>query len=481
MFVILVCLFVCLLYFLRGREKTPPVVPNLLRLVWTIGTSSLADLFKEIVKLGEHTSRLGGVTKVDVKFLSLYFITSPDDVATVLYQSAEKSFFYDLIKPYVGDQLVTANVPVFKRNRPIMDLALKIDVIQQYLPTFNTYSAKLVEDLGEKVGMECDLTDIITRNILEMVAQATMGHSTTDLITDDYAAAVDRELEVLVNRVRRPWLFFDLFFNFSEEKRQQDRALEVIWGLSDRMIKLRKEEHYKRLKNEHVEKAEFRSFLDVVIQNTVTSDSELYTDIELRNLVDNIMLAAFDTSATAIEFLMMCVGSDSRVQEKVYEELNRVIVPKGRAVTQEDLPQLVYLEAVIKETLRLYPIGPIMARRASKNMKLENYTIPAGAQLVVHIWSVNRNKQLWGADADEFIPERWLDPARIPSSPVAFGTFGPGRRYCIGKTYAMHMIKIVSAHILQSYRVTADISKLELEFVVLLKPVAGRSMRIERR
>ena len=60
-------------------------------------------------------------------------------------------------------------------------------------------------------------------------------------------------------------------------------------------------------------------------------------------------------------------------------------------------------------------------------------TIPAGSSVLVHIWSINRNKEYWGSDADEFKPERWLSTDTIPSHKAAFATFSPGSRGCVGK------------------------------------------------
>ncbi|CAH2217774.1 jg23711 [Pararge aegeria aegeria] len=97
-----------------------------------------------------------------------------------------------------------------------------------------------------------------------------------------------------------------------------------------------------------------------------------------------------------------------------------------------------------------------------------------------HIWALNRNKEYWGPDADEFKPERWLDGS-APKHPAAFASFSPGRRNCIGKSFAMAMLKITLTHVIRGFHITADDKKLELEFVVLLKPVAGHLMTLRLR
>ncbi|VVC90281.1 unnamed protein product [Leptidea sinapis] len=150
-------------------------------------------------------------------------------------------------------------------------------------------------------------------------------------------------------------------------------------------------------------------------------------------------------------------------------------------LTKEDLSSLTYLEAVIKETIRLYPIGPVIARHSDKKVQLKNFELPSGVPVVVHVWSINRNPEVWGPDADQFRPERWLDPNSIPSNPAAFASFGPGRRNCIGKSYSIMLMKTVLSHFVYNYKITSDHTKLQFELVVMLKPYSGHLVKIEKR
>lgn len=113
--------------------------------------------------------------------------------------------------------------------------------------------------------------------------------------------------------------------------------------------------------------------------------------------------------------LLMALHPD--VQEKLYEELQTVFESADEEVTEEKLKQLIYLEMVIKESMRFWQSVPFFARYLNKDMELDGYTIPAGSHFVVPIIHIHRDKKIWGNDAHEFKPERFLPEsfAKVPS------------------------------------------------------------------
>lgn len=137
-----------------------------------------------------------------------------------------------------------------------------------------------------------------------------------------------------------------------------------------------------------------------------------------------------------------------------------------------------YLTAVCNEILRLYPPAPGMSRVSARQTKLGDITVPSGIVLHLHPWSINRSRELWGADAAEFKPDRWLrkDEAR---NAHAFLTFLHGPRSCIGQSFARLEMKVFLA---------ALVSRLEFEDldpdrpieaagVALVKPKGGLRIR----
>lgn len=95
------------------------------------------------------------------------------------------------------------------------------------------------------------------------------------------------------------------------------------------------------------------------------------------------------------------------VQQKVVAELRKLFTSVNDPIDFETLNHLPYLEMVIKETMRLFPVAAFTLRTANENFELQEYTIPAGANLFLSIFTLHRDKAYWGDDADLFIPERF--------------------------------------------------------------------------
>lgn len=197
-----------------------------------------------------------------------------------------------------------------------------------------------------------------------------------------------------------------------------------------------------------------------------------------------IVFAGFETTANALTFTLWLLARNQRVQSKLRLELQQQMAKVERlANTQTDQQQQqqqqdqasigdlkltelatggAYLEMVINESLRLYPPVPgLSCRQASTECKLSNgMTIEKGVNVVPSVFTIHRDKSIWGEDANSFRPERFemLDDAQLNSA--MFMPFGLGPRNCIGKAVAMHEMKIA-------------IGRLVLDYSI--EPVAGKT------
>lgn len=112
-----------------------------------------------------------------------------------------------------------------------------------------------------------------------------------------------------------------------------------------------------------------------------------------------------------------------RVQKKVVHELREVFSTADAPIDNEILNKLSYLEMVIKETMRLFPVAAFTLRTASENFELNKYTIPAGANIFLSIFTLHRDKRFWGDNAEIFTPERF-EPEQIKGvHPYAYVPF----------------------------------------------------------
>ncbi|GLT45179.1 hypothetical protein SLA2020_190310 [Shorea laevis] len=195
---------------------------------------------------------------------------------------------------------------------------------------------------------------------------------------------------------------------------------------------------------------------------------------EIKALFMDIVVAATDTTSTTVEWAMTEMLQHPEKMKRACEELDEV-VGKQSIVEEFHLPKLIYLEAFLKETLRLHPPLPFLVpHRPSKSCYVAGYTIPEGSRILVNIWALQRDSHVW-KNSDDFEPERFLkEPGNgdYHGNIFNFLPFGSGRRICAGIPLAVKMTKYVLATLLHSFEwkkpeeVELDISE---KFGIVLK------------
>ena len=160
--------------------------------------------------------------------------------------------------------------------------------------------------------------------------------------------------------------------------------------------------------------------------------------------------AGSDTSSTTVEWAMTELIKSPESMEKVCEELAREI--SDNLIKVSDLPQLPYLQACLKETMRLHPPAPfLLPRRASVSCEVMNYTIPKNSQIWVNIWAIGRDPMNW-EDPLVFKPERFLNSTvDFKGNNLQFIPFGAGRRICPGLPMAARMLPLVLASLIHFF------------------------------
>ena len=162
--------------------------------------------------------------------------------------------------------------------------------------------------------------------------------------------------------------------------------------------------------------------------------------------------AGSETSSSTIEWTMAELIKNPRCMKIVEEELAREI---GRNVVKEsDLTNLTYLQACVKEVLRLHPSGPLLLPyRAIESCTVMNYTIPKDSQILVNVWAIGRDPILW-EDPLMFKPERFLNSMMsldFKGNDFEFLPFGSGRRICPGMPMAAKLVPLIVASIIHSF------------------------------
>lgn len=162
-----------------------------------------------------------------------------------------------------------------------------------------------------------------------------------------------------------------------------------------------------------------------------------------------------DTVAILLEWIMARMVLHQDIQAKVQEEIDACISHRDdRCVRDSDLPNLPYLQAVVKEVLRLHPPGPLLswARLAIHDVHIGKSVIPAGTTAMVNMWAITHDASIW-KDPWTFRPERFIEEdVSIMGSDLRLAPFGSGRRVCPGKALGLTTVQLWLAQLLQSFK-----------------------------
>ncbi|KAH7857668.1 hypothetical protein Vadar_015216 [Vaccinium darrowii] len=196
-------------------------------------------------------------------------------------------------------------------------------------------------------------------------------------------------------------------------------------------------------------------FVDVLLD--LENENKL-SDSDMVAVLWEMIFRGTDTVAILLEWILARMVLHPEIQAKAQSEIDSV-VGKTRPVTDSDLPNLPYLLAIVKETLRMHPPGPLLswARLAIHDTNVGGHFIPAGTTAMVNMWAITHDERVW-PEPNEFKPERFVEEdVAIMGSDLRLAPFGSGRRVCPGKAMGLATVQLWLAQLLQSFEwVAAD-------------------------
>jgi cytochrome P450 len=321
----------------------------------------------------------------------------------------------------------------------LLDGARHMRMRKLMLPPFHgeaiEHYAELIEEITEReisgwrAGQRIRTRKVAQAITMEVIIRAVFG------ITDPEQVA---ELRRVLPRLSSPSPFLLLL--------QRDLGPRSPWG---RFVRLR--DHVDRLLYEEIERRrgdpEAHEHTDIlgVLLSAHDEDGQPLTNRELRDELITILLAGHETTATSIGWAFERLLRTPAALERLTAE-----------VRSEDSSE--YLDAVVKETLRVRPVVPEVFRAPTEQADLGAYTFPPGTQLAASILLVQLDPDLYPPDPQAFRPERFLDGA---PEPYTWVPFGGGVRRCLGAAFATLEMKVVISTIFRRARLAAPRAKAE--------------------
>ncbi|KAL2018936.1 hypothetical protein VTK56DRAFT_10230 [Thermocarpiscus australiensis] len=228
---------------------------------------------------------------------------------------------------------------------------------------------------------------------------------------------------------------------------------------------------------------------------SVAIESGAFTD---ENLVDQVMTflaAGHETTGAALTWATYLLAKHPEVQARLRAEIREHLPPisdPGSMVSSQDIERLPYLNAVCSEVLRCYSPVPISIRQPTCDITIQGQFVPKGTHIMIVPWAINKSKSLWGEDALEFKPDRWLhksegDKLRAIRGEAgrkwAFLTFLHGPRSCMGQGFARAEFACLLASWVGRFALELankeeeDESKIEIRGAITARPAKGMYIR----
>nr|AKH61558.1 CYP76AD3/P450 tyrosinase fusion protein [Expression vector pWCD2111] len=205
----------------------------------------------------------------------------------------------------------------------------------------------------------------------------------------------------------------------------------------------------KRLSSAYSSATSLDDVLDVLLK--LLKEKELNMG-EINHLLVDIFDAGTDTTSNTLEWAMAELMRNPIMMKRAQNEIALVLGKDNATIQESDIANMPYLQAIIKETLRLHPPTVfLLPRKAITNVKLYGYIVPKNAQILVNLWAIGRDPKVW-KNPNEFLPDRFLN-SDIDVKGRDFGLlpFGAGRRICPGMNLAYRMLTLMLATLLQSF------------------------------
>ncbi|GLJ22384.1 hypothetical protein SUGI_0421360 [Cryptomeria japonica] len=243
-----------------------------------------------------------------------------------------------------------------------------------------------------------------------------------------------------------------------------NQRMKKVHSSFDQMISKIIEEHQQRRREFHKE-SETKDIIDVLLEMK-SLDGIPITEEHIKAIVFDMYLAGVETTSITSDWAMSLILKNPGVAKKMQEEIDSV-VGRERSVSEDDVASMEYVQCVAKETLRLYPVAPLLVpHESTQDCIVGGYFIPERSRLIVNAWAIGRDPSLW-KDPLEFKPERFMgknvDVVRDKDF-FDMVPFGAGRRGCPGAAMAIVTMNLLLAQLIHCFEwsVEGDLDMTEV-------------------
>ena len=429
-------------------------------------TGNSREFYKDQLRfLTEAARKYGDVVSLRFLHVPVYLLNNPDHIECVFRSRnciKPKSLRLPLQRRIFGNGLLSSDGEVWLRQRRLTQPAFHRDRLATYAAVMIACTEKMLADWESKEIR--DVYDEMRALAFEIAAGSLFN---ADMSRD---GAIVREISNTVTKVFASqggplWIFDNLLptpnnLRFRRAIKQLD---QIIYDLISR----------------HREDRESDDLITMLL-SAEDEDGTRMSGQQLRDELATLFFASHEAAALVLTWTCYLLALHPDKQETLVAEL-RSRLQERTSPRVADLPALPYTRMVIKEAMRLYPPNRSVGREALNDCEIGDYHVPAGTQLLMSQWVVQRDAKYFDSP-EEFRPERWTPEFTSQLPKYSYFPFGGGSRVCIGQDFAIMEAMLVIATILRRFKlVLVEGQLIEPQPVVLLRPKNGIKIRTKVR
>ncbi|XP_049840972.1 cytochrome P450 4V2-like [Schistocerca gregaria] len=415
----------------------------------------------------------------------------------IVDRTRDSPYLHNMVSIFFGDGLFSKRGDQWRAHRKIISPTFHLQILEQFLEVFNAGAEVLTKRLAATCGQEVDLFPVVSLTTLEMIVETAMGSTSADEgavggpTNRDFVAALSEAIRLMQELSVRPWLRVKWLTRLTRTGRETRRVVATLRQYGDRLVALKTRQLHSGVAADQSQptpdKKRRLAFLDTVL----SSCGGLLTSEEVCDEVYTLISAGNETTANTISFTLALLALHPGWQQAVHAELDAVFGEgcEGenchRPATPEDLAKLQVLDRVIKETLRMFPVAPLLPRHVPHDLVLPSsgYRLSRDSMAVVFSYFMHRNATYF-PEPDRFDPDRFLPENCVGRHPYCYVPFGAGLRNCVGKRYAVMQVKTLLAAVLRKFFVL-PVSTMEdlhdLALSIVIHPISGMRVVLQGR
>ena len=306
-------------------------------------------------------------------------------------KNIRKSSLYILITDFLGNHsLVLQDGGEWKEARKLLNPAFHYSVLEQFTSAFNRTADELCHRVkGQTVS---NVHRVLSHYLLKSLLETSHVQPGDESILDEYLEGCEHYQECHSARMTNPMFQFDMVYNLSPTGRRRDRIVKKLHDFSTNAIKKRHE----YLKSGNVDGAEDGKkckscLVDTLIREHIRNPIVITFDY-IRSQLDAFIFAGHDTVSHTLRNTLFFIATHAHVQKRLHEEIDEMLDSACvETITTEMANKLAYLDAVIKESMRMIPAASVIGRTKQSETKIGDYTLPIGCYPFMNIFELHRD------------------------------------------------------------------------------------------